>query len=310
MNVDAHFRHLFDAVILGGGPAGLSAALALGRARRRVLLADAGPRRNAAAARMYNFVTRDGTPPDQFRRAAREELATYASVEVRDVAIEAITGERGAFSVRLADGTVGARRILLAGGMVDVLPELEGLSAFWGGSIFQCPYCHGWEHRDERFGVLAPTVEMLEMGLLLRAWTGDVVVFTDGKFPVPDDVRARLASGAVRLDERRLVRLTGADGRLEAAHVEDGTAIPLDVLIARPTQTQVPVVEALGLKLNPMGFVEVHEMFRETSRPGIYAAGDLATPMQGAIMAAASGTAAAAMLNHFLTPELAIAGQL
>src|SRR6188768_1204343 len=135
----------FDVVIVGGGPAGLSASLALGRARRRVLVCDAGLRRNAAATHIHNFVTRDGTSPDDFRHAARQDLARYSSVEMRDVGVLSVSGTRGEFQVELGSGAVSARRVLLCAGMIDELLPIEGYSELWGQSIFQCPYCHGWE---------------------------------------------------------------------------------------------------------------------------------------------------------------------
>jgi len=299
----------FNVVIIGGGPAGLAAALALGRARRRVLLVDGGVRRNAAAERVHNFVTRDGTPPDEFRRIARQQLEAYASVEVRDARVEAIQGERGAFEVRLDTGSVSARRILLCTGMVDELPALEGFRELWGQSIFQCPYCHGWEVRDQSFGVLVERVELLEFAVLLRSWTGTVVALTNGAFAVPEPVRARLGAAGVAIDERPIRRLVPRGDRLESIELDSGSPRRLDVLFARPPQRQVALVQSLGVALDDAGYVRVDDML-ETSLPGVYAGGDLITPMQGAILAAASGTRAAAALNHALTAELAASGAL
>ncbi len=299
-----------DVVIVGGGPAGLSAALALGRGRKRVVLCDAGARRNAAAVHVHNFVTRDGVTPDDFRRAAREQLAAYPSVEVHDARVEELMGERGAFVVRSSDGTVHARRLLLCTGMIDELPALEGFRALWGRSIFQCPYCHGWEVQDRRLGALVTAPERLEFALLLRGWSSHVVAFTDGRLAVPPELRERLAQGGVRLEERPLARLVARDERLAAVELADGSAVPVEVLFAHPAQRQVPIVASLDLALDPAGYVQVDERRRETSRPGIYAAGDLVTPMQAAILAAGSGTLAAAALNHELTVELATRREL
>lgn len=298
----------FDVVIVGGGPAGLSAALQLGRARRRVLLCDSGPRRNAAAVQVHGFVTRDGTPPAEFRRLGRQQLGPYTSVEVRDVGVEEIRGEQGAFAVRLSTGeVVKARKILLCTGMIDQIPEIEGFRELWGGSIFQCPYCHGWEVQDRRFGFLAPGVEMLDFGLILRGWTGDVTVLTDGRFAVPPEMRVPLAGANVRIEERRIARLAGSEGRLERVELADGDSLDLDVLFARPPQKQVAIVESLGLELDAGGYVRVDES-RQTSIPGIYAAGDLVTPLQSAIIAAASGAQAAGMLFRQLAAELSASG--
>ncbi len=293
---------IFDAVIVGGGPAGLSAALALGRARKRVLLCDAGPARNAAATHMHNFLSRDGTPPAELRRIGREQLAPYRTVSVRDTRIAAITGERGAFTVSTDTGAVTARRIVLCTGMIDEMLPLPGFADFWGTSIFQCPYCHAWEVQDRPFGVLAGDPHMLDFAILLRCWTDDVTVFTNAGIPVPPEAAARLASAKIRVEERRITRLTGTGGQLEAVELE-GETVRRDVLFARPAQRQVPLVAALGLELEPPGFVRIDPMTAETSRPGIYAGGDLTTMRQGAIMAAGAGAVAAAMLNHALTVE-------
>ena len=298
----------FDVVIVGGGPAGLSAALNLGRARKRVLLCDAGPRRNAAAEHIHGFVTQDGTTPADFRRIGRQQLEPYPNVEARDVHVEEIRGERGAFEVRLATGTVEARRILLCTGMIDELPEIEGFRALWGRSIFQCPYCHGWEVQDRKFGFLAPGVDMLDFALFLRGWTSDVVVLTDDRYAVPPEVRMRLAGAGVPVEERRITRLSGNDGHLDLVELAGGSRLRLDVLFARPPQRQVAVVQSLGLALDAGGYVQVDER-RQTSIPGIYAAGDLTTPAQAAVPAAASGVQAAAGLNHELTMELASGAQ-
>jgi thioredoxin reductase len=300
---------LFDVVIVGGGPAGLSAALNLGRGRKRVLLCDGGPRRNAAAEHIHGFVTRDGATPAEFRRAGRQQLEPYPSVEARDVQIEEIRGERGAFEVRLATGTVQARRILLCTGMIDELPDIDGFRELWGQSIFQCPYCHGWEVQDRRFGFLAPNLDSLELALLLRGWSRDVTVLTDGRFAIPSEVQMRLSDAGIRVEDRRIARLSGSEGRLELVVLAGGSPLRLDVLFARPPQRQVAVVQALGLALDPGGYVAVDEN-RQTSKAGIYAGGDLVTPVQSAVLAAASGVQAAARLNQELTAELATSGAL
>jgi thioredoxin reductase len=303
---------IYDVVIAGGGPAGLAAALAFGRSRRRALLCDAGPRRNAAAERMHNFVTRDGTPPDEFRRVARAQLGEYASVEARDARVDDIGGEAGAFEVRLAGGdVVRARRVLLCLGMIDEVPSMPGYRELWGKAIVQCPYCHGWEARDGAFGYLAPSPQWLEWAIFLRSWTSDVVALTGGHFQAPPEARERLAAAGVRLEERPVRRLVPReDGeRLEAIEFDDGTRLARDFLFARPPQRQTELVRRLGLDLDEQGFVRVGDQM-ETSRPGVYAAGDLTTMRQAAIFAASAGTVAAAMITHPLVAELAAGGLL
>lgn len=301
---------IYDVVIAGGGPAGLAAALTLGRARRRALLCDAGLPRNAAATHMQNFVTRDGTPPPEFRRIAREQLERYPNVEVRNVRVEAIGGTRGEFSVRLESGSVLSRRILLCAGLVDELPEMEGFRDLWGTSIHLCPYCHGWEVQDQRFAYLAPTADRLTFALLLRSWSRDVIVLTDRNVAIPVEMAARLAAANIPVDERPIARLRSADGRLRGIEFADGDVLERDILFAHPPQKPAALVQSLNLDLDGRGFVKVDEVQRETSIPGIYAAGDLVTLGQGALLAAASGTQAAGMLNHELSVELAVAGAL
>jgi thioredoxin reductase len=303
---------IHDVVIVGGGPGGLSAALALGRARRRVLLTDSGPRRNAAAVHIQNFVTRDGTPPQEFRRLGREQLATYPNVEVRDDRVESLSGASGAFQVRLASRTVEARRVLLCTGMIDELPPIEGFRELWGTSIFQCPYCHGWEVQDQRWSYLASashTDKFAPFALKLRGWTRDVVVFTGG-FEVPAETRSLLESAGIGLETAPVSRLVARGGRLTAVELANGKQVARDVLFSHPEQRQVELVRATGVEFDDDGYVRIDPMRSETSVPGIYAAGDLTTRMQSAILAAAAGTRAATMINFDLAMDLGPKGLL
>jgi thioredoxin reductase len=298
----------FDVVIIGGGPAGLSAALALGRARKRVLVCDAGPRRNARAVHMHNFVSRDGVTPQEFRRVAREQLSVYPSVVVEDVGVESVTGSKGAFRVALGARTVEARRILLCTGLVDEMLPLEGFRELWGHAVVQCPYCHGWEARDRPWGYLvrAPhAAHLLLFALQLRGWTSDVCVFTNGEVELPEAVQSQLGAAGLRLETAPIQRLIARGDQLEAIELEGGTRVGCELLFAHPPQHQVEVVRALAVALDAEGFVQVDPMTRETTVPGVFAAGDLTTRMQAAIAAAASGMHAAAMINVELTMELA-----
>ncbi len=299
-----------DIVIVGGGPAGLNAALVLGRARKRVLLCDAGAPRNTAAAHIHNFVTRDGTPPAEFRRVAHAELVAYPDVQRRELGVAGIEARGpGDFVVTLADGSsVTARRVLLCVGVIDVLPDLPGLAPLWGKQVHVCPYCHGWEMQGLRTGYLCPDAAWLEWALLLRSWTREVVVFTGGAYAVAPEVRGRLAQAGVKLEERPVVRLLGEE-TLEGALMADGSRVAIEALYVRPQQRQTALVEGLGLALDDLGYVKVDE-HRQTSIPGMHAAGDLTTMVQAAALAAAAGMFAAAVINHSLTVELALAGML
>ena len=304
---------LYDVVVVGGGPAGLSAALELGRARKRVLLCDSGPRRNAAAQHIQNFVTRDGVPPEEFRQIGRKQLTRYANVDARDVRVESISGARGAFRVRLTSEVIEARRILLCTGMIDEMPAIDGFRELWGRAIFQCPYCHGWELQDRRWGYLplaADASHVPAFALQLRGWSRDVVLFTGGTVVVPEEMRATLDSAGIRLESAGVARLIAREDRLDSVELANGTRVPCEVLFAHPPQRQVEVVRRLGVALDGDGYVRIDNMTRETAIPGIYAAGDLTTRLQGAIFAAASGAHAAAIINLELTMELASSGAL
>ena len=298
-----------DVAIVGGGPAGLAAALALVRSRKRVVLLDCWPPRNAAASEVRGFVTQDGTPPLELRRLAHEELAEYSTFELRDdVRVTDIRRVDGRFHIAAGEQPIVARRVVLACGIVDVLPDLPGYRELWGGSVFQCPYCHGWEHRDRRFGYLANDKECLEWSLLLRAWTSDLVVFTSGAFEVTGAQRDRLARAGIAIEDRPVTALRARDGRLAAVVLANGPDFARDVLFARPAQQQTALVKALGLRLASDDLV--HTENYETSIAGIYAAGDLMEHEHGATKAAATGASAAHVLDEALTRELVFEGVL
>ncbi len=291
-----------DVAIIGGGPAGLAAALALGRACRRVVLFDAGLPRNAAATHVHNFVTRDGTPPADLRRLGREQLAPYSTVETQNARVTAIDGERDAFTVTTSAGSWQARRLILCTGMIDEMLHIPGFRDAWGYSIYQCPYCHGWEVRGRRWGYLALDLSGLEHGFpaMLRGWTDDVVVFTGDYVDVPTEAIEDLRHRGIQFEPRRVAKLIVEGRSLTHVELADGERIACGVLFAHPPQRHVEVVKSLGLALDPLGYVQADPMTRLTSVPGIYAAGDLTTRAQGAIFAAAAGTQAGAMSNHDL----------
>jgi len=290
---------LHDVLIIGGGPSGLSAALALGRARKHVVLVDGGPRRNALAVHIQNFVTRDGTPPDDFRRIAREQLAAYPTVTIVDGSVPAIAGSHGAFRVTIGAETITARRILLATGMVDEMLPIEGFRDLWGHSIFQCPYCHGYEVRDRRWAFLAnpsTATHLLPFALMIRGWTSSVTVFTNGALELPDATRARLEAAGLRIETAPIARLVADGTQLTGIALTNGAIVPADALFTHPPQRQTDLVRSLDLALDE-GYVKVDPLKPETSTPGVYASGDLTTRGQAAILAAASGLQAAAALN-------------
>lgn len=292
----------------------MSAALALGRQRKSVLLCDSGPRRNAAAVHLHNFVTRDGIPPQAFRDIAHRELEAYPSVERRDVAVKSVKGERGRFQLQLGDDAkpVTARRLLLCMGMVDERLHIPGYAELWGASIFQCPYCHGWEVKDRPMGFLVDAKHLdhaLPFALQLRSLSDELSLFTNGA-ALPEDLMKAFANARIRVETGKIARFAESGGEMAAVELANGESIRCNVLFSHPPQRQVELVRALELPLDEFGFVKVDGMTRQTERPGIYAAGDLTTRMQGAVMAAAAGVHAAAMLNVDVMMELHAEGAL
>ncbi len=302
-------RMRIDVAVIGGGPAGLAGALALCRSRKRVVLFDCWPPRNAAATEVRGFVTQDGTPPAELRRIAQEQLAAYDTFELRDDArVEDIRRVGSHFVIDAGEHSLEARRVLLCVGLRDVLPDMPGYRALWGTSVFQCPYCHGWEVRDRAFGYLAPDTGCTEWSMLLRAWTRDLVVFTGGRFEVPAELRRELEQAKIVIEERPVVELVAAGDKLAAVKLADGTEVAREVLFVRPPQVQTPLVKRLGLRLDERDLV--HTARYQTSVPGIYAAGDLMVHEHGALAAAAAGSNAAHALDAELTRELVLEGQL
>jgi len=291
----------YECIIVGGGPAGLSAALVAGRARRRVLLVDDGQPRNAAAPAVHSFVTRDGVLPRDFRRIAREEIAAYPTVTFADRRVSTIDGQAGAFRALLEDGrSVTAKRVLLAMGLVDTLPDIPGVRERWGHGVHHCPYCDGYEHRDGAWGVLADQPLMFDWSPFLRAWTRDLTLFTNGD-PVPAESAAKLDKAGIRIVREPIARILGGEGhRMKAVELAGGRRVPIDSFWVRPVQGQTELVARLGLPVEDNGAVRRDEK-GETPIAGIFAAGDLAAgPVQQALIAAADGARVTFAINHEL----------
>jgi thioredoxin reductase len=286
----------WDCVVVGGGAAGLSAALVLGRARRRTLVLDAGRQSNLPTHGIGGLLGHDGRPPGELYALGRRELDAYPAVEVRDAAVS--TGRRtgAGFALTLEDGeVVEAPRVLLALGMDYVRPELPGLEPLWGTTVFHCPYCHGWEARDGRLAVLGGAAAA-HRGLLLRGWSADVVVLTNGEAPADED-REVLRRAGVPVDERPIAALEAQDGRLAAVRFADGERLVRDGILAHTPLVQRSALAAdLGATHREDGTVDA-DRFGRTVVPGLYAAGDVATFPPQIAAAIAGGAMAAAILN-------------
>ena len=291
---------MFDVMIAGGGAAGLSAALVLGRARRRTLVVDDGAPRNAPSPAAHSMFTRDGMPPATLLATARAQLAPYQTVELETGRIIRVRRTADGFVAGLADGTeVTGRRLLLATGVRDVLPPIEGLAPLWGRGVLHCPYCHGWEVRDEPLAVHATGQPAKEMVLLVRQWSRDLLLCTDGLGELTSDDRGTLTRLGVRIVDTPIRRLVGSDS-LERIEFEDDRVEARRAMFVRPAQEVASDLwRQMGCELTDAGFIRI-DADHQTSVPGVYAAGDATTPMQQLIVAAASGAQAAIALNRDL----------
>jgi thioredoxin reductase len=296
----------WDCVVVGGGAAGLSAALVLGRARRRTLVIDAGRQSNRVSDGIGGLLGHDTRSPEDFYAAGRAELDAYPSVQLRNG--EVVSSERrgSEIALELADGTrETARNVLLATGMDYRYPELDGVAERWGRSVFHCPFCHGWEHRDEPLGVLDRGASGAQRALLLHLWSDDVTLLTDGPAQLEDDDARRLAEAGIAVDERPIAGLEGPGHTLTAVSFTDGGERPLGGLLVPVTLTQRSgLAEQLGAKAAPPGHVvadavEVDSMFRTTA-PAVFAAGDVSVQMPSIVAAIAAGHRAAAGVVHDL----------
>lgn len=300
----------WDCVVVGGGAAGLSAALVLGRARRRTLVVDAGDQSNRVAHGIGGLLGHDGQPPAAFYTAARQDLAAYPSVEVRPGEVRRAESHDGGFVLELDDGaSEAARRVLLATGMDYRPPGLAGIAERWGRSVFHCPFCHGWEVRDRPLGVLDRGAPGGQRALLLRMWSDDVTLFAHGPAQLAPEESERLRAARVTVDERPVVGLRGPGDELEAVVFADGSERACGGLLVPVTLHQrSPLVHQLGAAVAAPGpltaeAVEIGPAF-DTSVPGLFAAGDLSGRMPSVANAVAAGSSAAAMVVHSLADEL------
>ena len=298
------FTDTYDVAVVGAGPAGLSAALVLARSRRTVLLLDGGPPRNASAVRAHGVFTRDDTPPLDLKRAGLADLQGYP-VTVRPGEAQGLRRVEECFELELDGGErVRARRVLLASGLRDILPDLPGFREHWGDGVIHCPYCDGWEHRDRRLAVYGGDEAAHHMALTLRLWSGEVTLLPDGPAELSPEQRRDLSMAGVEVGERELERLEErpAGGGI-TLHFRGGDELDVDAVFYSPRQEQrSPLPARLGCTLTPSGRVEVDECGL-TSVPGVYAAGDMTPNPQYVMHASASGVTAGVAINTALIHE-------
>jgi thioredoxin reductase len=289
----------YDVVVVGGGAAGLSAALVLARARRTVVVVDAGGPRNGPAAHMHGFLSRDGMSPRDLLAAGRSEVAGYGGSLIDDTVVDVVPG----FYVRLAGGSsLHARRVLVATGLRDELPDVPGVRERWGRDLLHCPYCHGWEVRDQPLGVLGGSPEAVQHALLVRQWSPDVILFphTDAVGPAQ---REQLTARGIQVVEGTVARLVIDNDRLHGVELGDGTVVARAAVFVRPRFVpNASLLVGLGCAVDEHGWV-VHDPTGRTTVAGVWVAGNAADPRAQVISAAGQGSAAAIALNADLVDE-------
>ena len=294
---------LFDVIIVGGGPAGLNAALVLGRCCRKVLLIDAGNPRNSASEAIHGFLTRDGTPPSEFHRLARAELSGY-NVKLHEGTVEDVCGETGVFRVTVLTGeTFFSRKVLLATGVVDIIPQVEGIRELYGKSVHHCPYCDAWQHRGTPMAVLGKGHGSAMLAIALQTWSPDIVILSNGAAGINGTDKKLLSRRGIPVWEESLLRLEGDNGRLAKVIFQDGSSIPRSAIFFNTGNMQRSKLPAsLGCGSNRKGAVEASKQC-ETSVPGVYIAGDASDDAQFVIVAAAEGAKAAMAINRALISD-------
>jgi thioredoxin reductase len=295
---------VFDVIIVGAGPAGLSAALVLGRCRRRVVVCDAGQPRNAITHALHGFLTRDGVEPAKFLQLAREQLLPYETVEFRQTTVTDAIRQDAHFELTLSDGRhLSSRKLLLATGIVDDLPTIAGFSEFYGRSVFHCPYCDGWELRDQPLAIYGSGENGSGLAFELMFWSRDLVLCTDGPSQLSEAQLERLTRHNIAIREEKVVQLKGVNGLLESIEFAKGEALARRAMFFSTGQRQASdLPKKLGCKLTEHGCVDTGE-YESTNVAGLYVAGDASRLVQFVIVAASEGAQAAVAINKELMKE-------
>lgn len=290
----------YDVVIVGGGAAGLCAALVLGRARRRVAVVDSGAPRNAPATHMHGYLSRDGLPPSELLAIGRAEVTAYGVELIDDIVVRIDAG----FTIHLREGyALTARRVLVATGLRDDIPDLPGVRERWGKDFLHCPYCHGWEVRDRPLGVLGTNPASITHSQLVRQWSDDVVYFAHTQEPTPTEA-AQLTARGIQIVSGEVTALVVEDDRLTGVQLADGRVVPRDAVFVRPLMKphQDGLLIAVGCDLDDNGF-PITDSTGLTNVPGLWVAGNAADPRAQVITAAGQGSAAAIAINNDLVQD-------
>lgn len=296
---------LLDCIIIGGGPAGLNAAIVLGRCRRQVIVFDTRQQRNSSSHGMHNYLTRDDILPADFIKICHAEMKKYSVQLVHKKIISAKKSKQGFFMATDEKGnTHHSKKLLVATGLTDTLPEVEGFREMYGRSIFHCPYCDGWEVRDKKLGVYARNKEGWELALNLKTWSTDVTLFTDGKNKITPHQKKKLDANKIAVNDNPILRLQGVKGNLKSIVFKNKESMDCDALFFVNGYTQqCNLVKTFGCEMDKKGVV-ITNRFQQTNIEGLYVAGDASKDMHFVVVAAAEGAKAGVIINKELQKEI------
>lgn len=294
----------FEVIIIGGSYAGLSAAMALGRSLRKVLLIDGGKPCNIQTPHSHNFITQDGEKPDAIAKKAKAQVLQYDTVEFLDDLATSGTKTEDGFTIATKSGGIfTAKKLILATGIKDLMPDIEGFSECWGISVIHCPYCHGYEFRNQRTAIMANGDRAFHLASLVHNLTKDIVILTSGTATFTPDQTARLNKNGIRIIETAPSAIGHIDGQVKNVVLSDGTKISLDAVYASiPFVQHSDIPTTLGCRLTDTGHIEV-DPFQKTNTHGIYACGDNTSMMRSVANAVYTGNLTGAMVNKELTDE-------
>lgn len=294
----------FDVIIVGGSYAGLSAAMALGRAMRNVLMIDSGLPCNRQTPHSHNFITQDGETPAAIAEKAKQQVLKYTTIQfLKDWAISGEKTENGFIITTQSGGSFAAKKLIFATGVKDIMPDIKGFAECWGISILHCPYCHGYEVRNEKTGVFANGDTAYQIAQLISNWTKDITIFTNGKANFSDEQLAKLREYAIPIVEKEIAYLKHENGYVQQLVFADHSTFDLKAIYARPPFEQhCKIPETLGCELTEQGHLKV-DAFQKTNVKDVFACGDSASFMRSVANAVSSGNMAAAMLNNGMIAE-------
>jgi thioredoxin reductase len=297
-------RRNFDVIIIGGSYSGLAAGMALGRALRNVLIIDSGVACNRQTPYSHNLVTHDGKTPWEIAKLAREDVEKYDTI--RFFSGKALKGTKAGngFEIQTDPGEIfSSKKVIFATGIRDIMPDIVGFAECWGISVLHCPYCHGYEVKNVRTGILGNGDYAFEFANLISNWTGDLTLFTNGTTAITGERKAKIEKHHIKTEEKEVEKLEHSNGHLRAIIFKDGSSISLKALYARCSFEQNSVIpETLGCEMTEMGYIKT-DLFQRTTVPGVYAGGDSTSRMRTLANAIATGTTAGMTANKDMIEE-------